>query len=99
MSLTYSWKADGTAPFFSVQVLLIVALISVAFTSRPYCELADNLQWVYPDLSTATVRGVFQAFAILCLTVTILILLAHLYGIPNFGKKFSYLNQAVSDRP
>ncbi len=75
---------------------MIGALISVACTSRLYCELADNLQWVYPDLNTLTVRSVFQAFAILCLILTIIILLAHIYGIRYSGKNFFYLNQTVS---
>ncbi|CAF5220772.1 unnamed protein product, partial [Rotaria magnacalcarata] len=74
-------------------VILIGALISVAFTSPLYCELADNLKWIYPDLNTLAVRHVFQVFAILCLTVTIIILLAHLYGIRYSGKTFAYLNQ------
>jgi hypothetical protein len=84
--------------FSCFQVTLIAALISVAFTSRLYCELADNLQAVYPDLDTFTVRSVFQAFATICLLLTILILLAHIFGIRYFGKRFSYLNQIVSNR-
>ncbi|UJR37292.1 hypothetical protein I4U23_030001 [Adineta vaga] len=75
-------------------VSLIAALISVAFTSRLFCELADNLQSVYPDLSTLAIRGVFQAFCVLCLTVTIIILLAHFYGLRYLGRTFLYLNQA-----
>ncbi|CAF0774750.1 unnamed protein product [Adineta steineri] len=74
-------------------VSLIAGLISVAFTSRLYCELADNLQSVYPDLSTVAVRSVFQAFSILCLTTTIVIFLAHLYGLRFLGRNFVYLNQ------
>ncbi|CAF0758079.1 unnamed protein product [Rotaria sordida] len=74
-------------------VALIAALISVAFTSRSFCELADNLKWVYPDLNTLTVRYVFQSFAILCLTITIIILVMHIYGIRFSGKNFAYLNR------
>ena len=76
---------------------MIGALISVAFTSRLYCELADNLQEVYPDLNTVAVRSVFQSFTILCLILTIIILLAHIYGIRYSGKNFFYLNQIVSE--
>lgn len=72
---------------------LIAALISVAFTSRLYCELADNLQAIYPDLNTSAVRSVFQVFATLCLFITIIIFLAHLFGIRYFGKRFYYFNQ------
>ncbi|CAF2672338.1 unnamed protein product [Rotaria sp. Silwood2] len=74
-------------------VSLIAALISVAFTSRLYCELADNFKWIYPDLNTVAVRYVFQSFAMLCLTITIIILLMHIYGIRYSGKNFAYLNQ------
>lgn len=77
---------------------LIGALISVAFTSRLFCELADNLQDVYPDFSTLTVRSVFQAFAVICLLVTIVILLTHIFGIRYTGRYFSYLNQTVSEQ-
>jgi uncharacterized membrane protein required for colicin V production len=76
---------------------LIGALISVAFTSRLYCELADNLQEIYPDLNTVAVRSIFQSFTLLCLILTIIILLAHIYGIRYSGKNFFYLNQIVSE--
>ena len=76
---------------------MIGALISVAFTSRLFCELADNLQEVYPDLNTLAVRSVFQAFTVICLIVTIVILLIHIFGIRYAGKNFSYLNQTVSE--
>lgn len=72
---------------------LIAALISVGFTSRLYCELADNLQAIYPELNTLTVRSVFQAFSTICLFLTIIIFLAHLFGIRYFGKRFYYFNQ------
>lgn len=75
---------------------LIGALISVAFTSSLFCELVDNLQWVYPDLSTVAVRYVFQSFAIVCLILTILILLAHIYGVRYTGRNFNYINQIVN---
>ena len=77
---------------------MIGALISVAFTSRLYCELVDNLGSVHPDLSTLLVRSLFQTFAVLCLTVTIAILLVHLLGIRRSGRNFHYLNQLVSLR-
>ncbi len=76
---------------------MIGALISVAFTSRLYCELADNLQEIYPDLNTVAVRSIFQSFTLLCLILTIIILLAHIYGIRYSGKNFFYLNQIVSE--
>jgi len=72
---------------------LIGALISVSFTSRLYCELVDNLGEVYPDLYTTAVRGTFQAFAVLCITVTIVIIIVHIYGARYSGQYFSYLNK------
>jgi hypothetical protein len=84
--------------FSCFQVILIAALISVAFTSRLYCELADNLQEIYPDLNTVVVRSIFQSFAILCLIITIIILLAHIYGMRRSGRNFFYLNQVVSKK-
>ena len=56
----------------------------------------DNLQWVYPELSTLLVRSLFQSFAILCLIVTLVILLVHIYGLRYSGKHFVYFNQLVS---
>lgn len=76
---------------------MIGALISVAFTSRFFCELADNLQAVYPDLNTLAVRSVFQAFTVICLIVTIVILLIHIFGVRYAGRNFFYLNQTVSE--
>ncbi|CAF1617481.1 unnamed protein product [Adineta ricciae] len=94
-ALDYGYLSTATGILNIAEIVsLIAALISVAFTSRLYCELADNLQSVYPDLSTVAVRAVFQAFGVLCLTITVIILLAHLYGIRYLGKNFVYLNQA-----
>ncbi|CAF1219309.1 unnamed protein product [Adineta steineri] len=74
-------------------VCLIGALISIGFTSRLYCELVDNLQWIYPELSTLLVRSTYQAFAIFCFTVTIVILIVHIYGIRFTGRNYSYINR------
>ncbi|CAF1558143.1 unnamed protein product [Rotaria magnacalcarata] len=93
-SLDYGYCSTPTGLLNIAEIVILIgALISVAFTSPLYCELADNLKWIYPDLNTLAVRHVFQVFAILCLTVTIIILLAHLYGIRYSGKTFAYLNQ------
>ncbi|CAF3532662.1 unnamed protein product [Rotaria sp. Silwood1] len=93
-TLDYGYLSTPTGMLNIAEIVsLIAALISVAFTSRPYSELADNLKWIYPDLSTVAVRYVFQSFAILCLTITIIILLMHIFGIRFSGKNFAYLNQ------
>lgn len=95
--LDYEYLSTPTGQLNIAEILcLIGALISVAFTSRLYCELVDNLQSIYPELSTLLVRSVFQSFAIFCLTVTIVILLIHIYGLRFTGKTFYYINQLVS---
>jgi len=76
-------------------ICLIGALISVGFTSRLYCELVDNIQSIYPELNTLLIRSIFQSFAIFCLTVTITILLIHIYGIRLSGRNYYYINQLV----
>jgi hypothetical protein len=94
--LDYGYLSTPTGQLNIAEIIcLIGALISVGFTSRLYCELVDNLQWIYPELSTLVVRSVFQSFAILCLTITIAILLVHLYGIRFTGRNFFYINQLV----
>lgn len=96
-TLDYRYLSTPTGQLNIAEIFcLIGALISVAFTSRLYCELVDNLQSVYPELSTLVVRAVFQSFAILCLTVTITILIIHLYGIRFSGRNFFYINHLVS---
>jgi len=92
----YRYLLTPTGQLNIAEILcLIGALISVAFTSRLYCELVDNLKWIYPQLSTLLVRFVFQSFAIICLIITIIILLAHIYGIRFTGRKFFYINHLV----
>ncbi|CAF3378398.1 unnamed protein product [Rotaria sp. Silwood2] len=74
-------------------VCLIGALISAAFTSRLYCELVDNSQYIYPQLNTLLVRSLLQSFAIFCCTVTLVILILHISGIRFLGRNFFYINQ------
>jgi hypothetical protein len=76
-------------------VCLIGALISVGFTSRLYCELVDNLQWIYPELNTLYIRAIFQSFAVVCLTVTIIILITNIFALCFWGKNSFYINQLV----
>ncbi|CAF1114517.1 unnamed protein product [Rotaria sordida] len=74
-------------------ICLIGALISVGFTSRLYCELVDNLQYIYPQLNTLLVRSLFQSFALFCFTITLVILIIHISGIRFSGRNYYYINQ------
>lgn len=78
-----------------IQICLIIALICVALTSSFFAEFADNLQWIYPDLSTLSVRGIFQSFALLCLIITIFIFIAHIFAYRSYRNYFLLLNQIV----
>jgi len=80
---------------FSFKVCLIGAFITIGFTSRSYCELVDNVQWIYPDISTLLIRSVYQAFSIFCFTITIAILIVHIYGIRYSGRNYLYINRLV----
>jgi hypothetical protein len=74
---------------------LIGASISVGLTSRLYCELVDNYKSIYPELSTLLIRSILQSFALFCLTVTIVILIIHIYGIRFSGRNYFYINRLV----
>lgn len=78
--------------------MLVGALISVAFTSHLYAELADNVQFVYSDFSTMTFRGIFQSFIFLAIILTILIIAFHLVCLRYAANKFPRLNKIVTDR-
>ena len=75
--------------------LFVVELRSVHDFKRKRWKQCDNLQWIYPDFSTLIVRGVYQTFTIFCLTVTIVILLVHIYGVRFTGRHYTYVNQLV----
>jgi len=95
-TMDYGYLTTPTGQLNIAEIIcLIGALISVGFTSRLYCELVDNIQSIYPEFSTLLVRSVFQSFSILCLTVTIVILLVHIYGIRFSGKNYYYINELV----
>ncbi|CAF0767478.1 unnamed protein product [Didymodactylos carnosus] len=78
------------------RLVVLGALISVSITSRLFAEYADNQRHIYPDLYTAVVRSVFQAFCIICIALTLAILLIHLYGARFRGPHFSNINRLCS---
>ncbi|CAF3188859.1 unnamed protein product [Rotaria socialis] len=92
--LDYGYLLSPTGQLNIVEIFLLIgALISVAFTSSVYCELVDRIQFIYPGLNTALIRYLFQSFAVLCLTFTIIILIVHIYGIRYLGGNYYYTNQ------
>lgn len=94
--MDYGYLTTPTGQLNIAEIIcLIGALISVGFTSRFYCELVDNIQSIHPEFSTLLVRSVFQSFSILCLTVTIVILLVHIYGIRFSVRNYYYINELV----
>ncbi|CAF2108729.1 unnamed protein product [Rotaria magnacalcarata] len=89
--LDYEYLLSPTGQLNIAEIFLLIgALISVALTSSVYCELVDSMQFIYPGLNTVLIRYLFQYFAVLCLTLTIIILIVHIYGIRYLGENYYY---------